>query len=340
MKHPLLYGPALVFGLCGGILLACQAPVFRYALERWTAGTWNIVVLSQGPLSPAQSLSLQMLQQPTASASLPMKIQHIDLSVAAPADRRRWASHWQAAGNEAIPVVVALYPQPSNVDQPVASLMQLSATTAEQILSSPVRRELASRLTAGHSAVWLFLDSGETQADQNALERLNRQLKADEQRLTLPTAADLQITPEQLRQLQIPLKLQFSVLRLGRDDPDERFLVDSLLGSEADLRELSEPMAFPVFGRGRVLYALVGMGIDAKTISVASDFLAGPCSCQVKEQNPGFDLLLTHDWPAAIGDTLVSSPVPEEQKSPALLKIPPGRTTGNQSAGPSQKSGK
>ena len=153
----------------------------------------------------------------------------------------------------------------------------------------------------------------------------NSQLKKDEERLRLPTATDLQITPEQLRQLRIPLKLQFSVISLRRDDPREQFLVDSLLSSEADLGELAEPMAFPVFGRGRVLYALVGSGIDSKTISDASDFLAGPCSCQVKEQNPGFDLLLVHDWSKSIGDTLVSSPAPEERRSPSLIQIPPGR---------------
>lgn len=326
MKPRLLNCLAVAVCLCNGILMACQAPVFRYALERWKAGTWNIVLLSQGPLSSAQSQSLQSLQHSRASGSIPIEIQHIDLAGAAPAERRRWAPHLQAAGSDAMPLVVALYPQPSTVDQPVASLMQLSATTAEQILNSPVRSELAGRLSAGHSAVWLFLESGELQADEQAIERLNQQLKEDEQRLTLPTAADLQVTPEQLRSLRIPLKLQFSVLRLRRDDSREQFLIDSLLGSEADLRELSEPIAFPVFGRGRVLYALVGKGINSKTISAASDFLSGPCSCQVKEQNPGFDLLMTHDWTSAVGDTLVSSPIPEEQKKPALLNIPPGRS--------------
>lgn len=328
MKHPLLNCLAITICLCSGILLACQAPVFRYALERWNAGTWNIVVLTQGPIPPQQSQSLQTLRQSPAADSRLIEIQHIDLAAATPADRRRWEPLWQAANSDSAPVVLALYPPSSSVDQPVASLMKLSANTAVQILRSPVRRELATRLSAGHSAVWLFLESGNAQSDGEAFERLSDQLKKDEERLKLPSAAELQITPKQLSSLRIPLKLQFSILRLHRDDPAERFLVDSLLNSEADLREFQEPVAFPVFGRGRVLYALVGKGIEERTISAASDFLSGPCSCHVKEQNPGFDLLLMNDWLAAIGDTLVSSPVPQEQRKPGLLKIPPGRNGG------------
>ncbi|MFM8479266.1 MAG: hypothetical protein ACKOEO_26050 [Planctomycetaceae bacterium] len=338
MKRPVLSFLAIITCLCSGILLACQAPVFRYALERWRAGTWKIVVLSAGPLSPEQTQSLRPLLQSPASDSHSIETQHIDIAAAAPSDRRRWEPLWQAADNDAGPVVVALYPQPSNVDQAVAHVKKLSVNTAERILYSPIRRELAARLSAGHSVVWLFLESGNMQSDRDTFERLKNQLESDERRIKLPTATDLQVTPEQLSSLRIPLKLQFSILRLSRDDPDEKFLVDSLLSSEADLRDLKDPIAFPVFGRGRVLYALVGKGIDQKTISDASDFLSGPCSCQVKEQNPGFDLLLLHDWPAAIGNQLVSSPIPQVQQKAGLLKIPPGRETSIRREKPSANS--
>ena len=69
-----------------------------------------------------------------------------------------------------------------------------------------------------------------------------------------------------------------------------------LLGSEEDLAESKEPIAFPIYGRGCVLYALVGKGINAETIDEACAFLVGPCSCIVKEENPGVDLLVSADW--------------------------------------------
>ena len=40
----------------------------------------------------------------------------------------------------------------------------------------------------------------------------------------------------------------------------------------------------------------MGKGIAAETIEEAATFLIGKCSCQVKEQNPGIDLLFTADW--------------------------------------------
>ena len=62
--------------------------------------------------------------------------------------------------------------------------------------------------------------------------------------------------------------------------------------SEDDLREEKpQPMAFPIFGRGRALYALVGKGINNDTIDAAGADLTGPCTCTIKEQNPGIDMM-------------------------------------------------
>jgi hypothetical protein len=69
-----------------------------------------------------------------------------------------------------------------------------------------------------------------------------------------------------------------------------------LLATEPDLKQSSGPIAFPVFGQGRALYALVGKGIKHETIDEAASFLIGSCSCQVKEKNPGSDLLMAVDW--------------------------------------------
>jgi len=49
----------------------------------------------------------------------------------------------------------------------------------------------------------------------------------------------------------------------------KQFLLKMLLASETDLAELINPMAFPVLGRGRVLYALVGKNSE-HTIGVSN----------------------------------------------------------------------
>jgi hypothetical protein len=116
------------------------------------------------------------------------------------------------------------------------------------------------------------------------------------------------------------------VLRVPRDSAEEQALVGMLLGCEPDLVELSQPMAFPVFGRGRALLPLVGAGITAKNVHDAAEFLAGPCSCEVKEQNPGFDLLLKADWRDLLGqaiDTAVAAEI-ELPAEPEFVTIPRG----------------
>jgi hypothetical protein len=95
--------------------------------------------------------------------------------------------------------------------------------------------------------------------------------------------------------------VRFPLLDLPRQDPAEELLRTVLLASEPDLPTLRQPMAFPVFGRGRVLYALVGAGINRDVITEACAFLTGSCSCEVKAQNPGMDLLLRADWDRSLG---------------------------------------
>ena len=140
----------------------------------------------------------------------------------------------------------------------------------------------------------------------------------------MPTAEELDVEPTRLENNKIPLRIEFSVVTLDRADPLEAFLLRTLNYSEADLPE-NEPLAFPVFGRGRVLYGLVGAGIMPETLATACKFMAGPCSCQVKNQNPGFDLLLAHDWERAVAGSMISDALPDETAEPKLLAIPPGR---------------
>ena len=92
------------------------------------------------------------------------------------------------------------------------------------------------------------------------------------------------------------VRFGFPLVRLARDDSQDAPLVGMLRHVEPDLMEYDEPMAFPIYGRGRALYALIGAGINEDTIGEACLFLVQGCSCLVKEGNPGRDLLLAVDW--------------------------------------------
>ncbi len=223
--------------------------------------------------------------------------------------------------------MVALYPERSSVDaEQVAFTSSISDSDVSLVVNSPVRDQIIKNLSDGNSAVWILVESGHAEKDQAALQTLQAQLEKDREWLKLPSPEEMEISADLLASTKIRLAIQFSVVSVKKDNPQEKFLVDCLLNSESDLRGFDEPIAFPVFGRGRVLYAVVGQGIAADTIRKASAFIVGPCSCQVKEQNPGFDLLLSCDWADMVGETFISEPIPESNSEPRLLTIPAGRS--------------
>jgi hypothetical protein len=304
--------------------LACQVPVFRYALERWTPDRYTVLVLSEGELPATNDSMLKplMANQPGGKSTI-VELTKVNIKKSVdPKLEKIWKDHGKADQS----LMVAFYPGRSALKGQVAYQAPISSQSVETMIDSPVRQELVKRLTSGDSAVWILVESGDKSKDAAAAETLEKQLLADTKRLVLPSAQEMEVSETVLNDAKIKLKIGFSVLSVKRDDPKEKFLLDCLLNSEPDLKEYSqEPIAFPVFGRGIALYAIVGKGISADVISSATSFIVGPCSCQVKEQNPGFDLLLNIDWEAAVGDTLVSVPVGSVESAPKLLTIPPGK---------------
>jgi hypothetical protein len=69
-----------------------------------------------------------------------------------------------------------------------------------------------------------------------------------------------------------------------------------LAGPQSGLAATREPWLAVVFGRGRVLGAWPAKGFGDEQIEEVCLFLLGACSCQVKNLNPGWDLLLRVDW--------------------------------------------
>ena len=163
-----------------------------------------------------------------------------------------------------------------------------------QLVSSPKRKEIARRVLAGDSAVWVIVESGDEVEDTKLFERLNDRLTFFQSVAQLPEidpddpASQLGPGPE--------LELKFSILRLERDDPKEALLLRMLAGPEAAELPEGKPFVVPVFGQGRALGAWTADTMDVEGIEEACFFLTGACSCQVKAQNPGWDLLLAVDW--------------------------------------------
>jgi len=282
-------------------LWPCDVPVFRYALERWPVEIYEVTVYHRGLLSHEQSKDVEALKR-YSQAFLNHSnfiIRDIDLDMQPELAPQALQL---CLGTSDLPYLMVHYPGNLKEKRIIWS-GPLSGIAARGIIDSPVRREISRRILSGETAVWLLVESGNSLKDNATESVIKETLAMMEKKLKLPevvTGVAPQGAPD--------LRIGFSLVRLSRSDPEEKFLVRMITHSESDLEQYkSWPMAFPIYGRGRVLYALVGQGINEDNISEACAFLAGPCACEIKYSNPGMDLLMPVDWEEGIGGSWVDA---------------------------------
>ena len=256
---------------------ACQVPVFRYALERWSADTIKIIVDKE---------LAEMFKGKSGNFEITVDESKKGLT----------------AYLHGIPV----------------PFYQGIPVSPKEIFESAIRKEIFKKLTSGTSAVWILLKSGRPELDAIAEKNLSTYLQEAEKVYSEKIAKkkDEESVKEDLL-VDIPLEAKFEYISLDRSKT-ESFLIAMLLGIEPDLREIDQPMAFAVYGRGRCLPPLIGKGISRNNIvNEDCSYLCGACTCEIKEQNPGVDLLFAHDWEGALeGKRLI-----KERQLPALTGI-------------------
>jgi len=294
MKPPRILITVLIslFVFIPSSAFACSTPVFRYALERWAADYYDAVLLHRGSLSADEQKLLDKLQQEDVEeAFLNLSVLQADITTSTEEKVKTLLKSEKLP--ESLPTLVLWYPWQKGRTPPFWQ-GQLTESTVKTFLQSPVRKELAERLTDGQTTVWLFIKSGNAAKDKAALELLEKELAT----ATKELKEEAESIPDDWA---IPkVEYEFSILPVSRTDPNESMLLSILLKSEPDLDEYKDqPVIFPVFGRGRALYALIGEGINTDNIRETISFLVGPCGCEIKMLNPGVDLLMAANWDAA-----------------------------------------
>lgn len=294
--------------------LCCSIPVFRYALEHWKPEAFTVHIVSSTPLNDSQMALLKELKELGRTANIRVKVSEGSKSIPDESEAivqpyRNRDSAW---------LVVEMGKKVDSAS-PVAWDGPFTQEAIGRLLTSPLRQKICKGLVDQDSVSWVYLESGDQVVDDAKFFKLDSELKRLESVIKLPAIdpADLKDLPKSPEEL----KIKFSAHRLSRDDPAEAAFVSMLLSHESDLREEFDkgtPMAFPVFGRGRVLYALLGDGISTGMIEEASRFLAGACQCTVKAENPGVDLLVAFDWDENIQ---ITEPKKEEESVHSVARV-------------------
>jgi hypothetical protein len=305
---------------------ACNIPVFRYALERWRPDVCDVIVFHRG-LNQEQTRMLEDLQRAALENGGLANIHVISSDLRTEKENARielWASVSRQA-NVTLPHVViqTKLGTGKTINHWQGGLVDLHR---DNLLDSPIRDTLTQRLLKGDAVVWLLLKSQNEEKNVAIKERLSMELSRLSKTLELPDGIGL---PGSELFTEVPLLLKFSILELDRNDQREQMLVKLITGFEPDSNE--EPLLVPVFGRGRALEVIPAKQLENGLIGDLTMFLCGACSCQVKDRNPGFDLLLSIDWNKQLyGDDanvpeLVTTLEREPSKPPQVVPIPPGR---------------
>jgi hypothetical protein len=311
----------VVLAISGGVACACSVPVFRYALEKWKSDTYQVVVFYDGQLTDEQQAVVDSLSVDgkAGKQSANVQVHAFDVKKLDPQEDAELIELWKAEETEELPRM-ALYFPPNSLAHGRIWSGEPTKDAVDSLLDSPARREAARRILKGETAVWVFIEGGDKKKDDEKFQILERNLRKAERTLKLPEVDAKDVADGLVTIDPTELKIKFSTMRLSRDNPKEATFIQMLLHSEPDLLDAEfdgQPITFPLFGRCRSLYALVGNGIVEGTLLEACTFLIGPCTCEVKAQNEhGVDMLTSVDW-----DGLIEPAVEIDKELPPLAGL-------------------
>ena len=323
-----LLSVALTALLLPGGAGACSVPVYRYAFELWAPDEYEVVLFHHGELTEEYA-KLRELLNPKAGETAPVpniRIHDIDLETN---KIEQWQKLWNEQGPKDTkePWLFVFYP--AQTGKPVTVWSgKFTKESMALVFTSPARRDLAKRIQAGDNAVWVLLESGNAASDKALRERLEGYLAKLEKNLKLPELKAQDIEAGLISVSADDLSIRFSVLSIAPDDAKESVFRAMLMSAEPDLKDHVGALVFPVFGRGRSLFAMTEKGVTEDNVAEDCAFLTGPCSCQVKRQNPGFDLLTSADWDKLKEDQLIALDKAKREKANTPTPAPKQKAVG------------
>lgn len=318
-KRQMMFLAAMVFYWVTG-MQACDIPVFRFALEEWESDAYRVTVFYRESVTAEAAEKLETLanrsrqlfgQIPEGLEIEPVKTRaNLTVRLADLEQEQDGLTQqlWQTQNTDTLPWAVVRYPRTARMKHALWT-GPLEKFDGETLLDSPARHRIFEEISQGASAVWVVLETGNKPADEQAAAALQRELAKAEKTLKLP-----EIDDADLDEMGLPLKIAFPIVRVSRADIKEVPFMTMLIKSEPQLmKHLRKPMAFPVYGRGRSLYGMAGEAINGENVFRACRILLESCKCEIKDDNPGTDLLFHKDW-EGIFDT-----VPKLSSRPPML---------------------
>jgi hypothetical protein len=154
---------------------------------------------------------------------------------------------------------------------------------------SPLREKIYKELMDGRLCVMVYLATDNKPKDDKGLQILKNTINSS------------------------PFRDIIAVYELSRNSADEAHFATLLLNVEDDLKNINEPMLFGIFGRFKALEPLLAGGISVENINYMIDYLTAECSCLIKDDLPGTDILFSGNWenpePALLNKIIDENPL-------------------------------
>jgi hypothetical protein len=313
---------AVVTLLWAATAFACNVPVFRYALERWQNDLYHVVVFHKGNLSAEEKKRGDEIGHRSTLEGGTANLEVTTVDVAQPFEPG-FQDLWKTVPKDASLPFVLLQARMGREKTLTVWESPLKDVNLDRLTHSRDRQEIVDRLLKGHSAVWVVLPGKDELATHNTVNLIETELNRLQDELPLPEGIG---QPGSEVYSEIPLTLRFSVLVLKTGSESDVLLPEMMRRIAPAAAAEGQPLVAPVFGRGRAVDVIPGDRVDEGTVEDLSKFICGACSCQVKEQNPGFDLLMSVPWNEKLfaPDLIPPKDAPKKQKAAELLAIAPG----------------
>ena len=305
---------ALLIGGMAVWVIACDTPVYRYAMYRWQPAPYEVYFFHREPAAGEDKKIEEMIKSLPRHKDAPANVVYLPVNlnddaelVGVPPDVKQ---AWQAEKDRPLPSY--MFVSPLGIELYTG---KLDTSAAAAIVDSPARKQFAKLLEKGNAGVFVLIEGKEAAAN-DAAEQVIGELILDVEKgkvnlyqgpadafADLPTVgpdAEKENEAKEAEKKEEKPQYEVGMVRVSRDDPKEQWLVRMLMGVERDLGDFADqPMVFAVYGRGRALPPYIGKGVSRDNLLECLYFVTGACSCTVKEQNPGLDLLVRHDWESA-----------------------------------------
>jgi len=284
---------------------SCVLPVFRYALERWMADRFVVTVYYDKSLSQPHQEVLDQLEsavrqddfsspkgtQIDSTPQANLHIRKIDVNQRITPDDKEILSNYKDFPK---PVAVITAPGNSPKEQ-IVWAGELLKLPIENTLQSPIRKQVVDLLGTGTSVVWVYVKDANPVTEFFRFRRIKKMISDMEGKVSLPDISEAELPgwfdPEGGPALQI----KFSTLSFSANDPQEQMFLKMLRPDNA-LPSEKQPVLFAISGRGRLFFSLTKDEITELNVLGHNAFLCGSCSCTIKADNPGRDLLISAAW--------------------------------------------